>query len=197
MESTQAQVAVEPAEPRTIWHCPKCGSDQGLDRFYRSPKKASGFLSWCKSCYAARDANPQYRKNRRLYLAEYGQRPSVKAIHRERVKTPHAKAVRKVWRRTDAFRQKRKEYMAHMTPEMRERWRVYRRAYERAHRTKNLARLLTSLMRRFGYLVPGPCAKCGHAKVVAHHPDYSRPLDVIWLCRPCHVLLHHPLPQPA
>lgn len=27
-------------------------------------------------------------------------------------------------------------------------------------------------------------------KTEAHHEDYSRPLDVVWLCRPCHALRH-------
>lgn len=35
-----------------------------------------------------------------------------------------------------------------------------------------------------------PCFVCGETKVDAHHPDYSRPLDVIWLCRPHHIKLH-------
>jgi hypothetical protein len=34
---------------------------------------------------------------------------------------------------------------------------------------------------RDGRLKPQPCWVCG-AKAVAHHPDYSRPLDVVWLC---------------
>jgi hypothetical protein len=32
-----------------------------------------------------------------------------------------------------------------------------------------------------GSLVPQPCIKCG-AKAEAHHEDYSKPLDVMWLC---------------
>jgi hypothetical protein len=38
-----------------------------------------------------------------------------------------------------------------------------------------------------------PCcavADCNSEKVVAHHPDYSRPLDVVWLCQAHHKQTH-------
>ena len=41
-----------------------------------------------------------------------------------------------------------------------------------------------------GELVRGPCSQCGTQKTDAHHEDYSKPLDVIWLCRKCHRLRH-------
>jgi hypothetical protein len=31
---------------------------------------------------------------------------------------------------------------------------------------------------------------CGTWMVEAHHPDYSSPLDVVWLCRRHHTDLH-------
>ena len=34
------------------------------------------------------------------------------------------------------------------------------------------------------------CSDCGAtAKLHAHHEDYSKPLDVQWLCVPCHALM--------
>lgn len=34
---------------------------------------------------------------------------------------------------------------------------------------------------------PVLCQKCqGDKKIEAHHPDYSRPLEVMWLCNTCH-----------
>jgi hypothetical protein len=41
-----------------------------------------------------------------------------------------------------------------------------------------------------GKLRQKPCRHCGDAKAERHHPDYARPLYVIWLCRPCHLKLH-------
>lgn len=38
---------------------------------------------------------------------------------------------------------------------------------------------------------PQFCSKCGKKCTPdGHHPDYSRPLHVIWLCRSCHGRLH-------
>jgi hypothetical protein len=35
------------------------------------------------------------------------------------------------------------------------------------------------------------CVKCGCPDSQMHHSDYSRPLDVTWLCRPCHLAEHN------
>jgi hypothetical protein len=32
--------------------------------------------------------------------------------------------------------------------------------------------------------------ECGSAKSEGHHTDYSRPLDVVWLCKGHHLALH-------
>ena len=44
-----------------------------------------------------------------------------------------------------------------------------------------------------GTLKQEPCELCGDPKAVAHHDDYSRPLDVRWLCRSHHTLVHNAL----
>lgn len=43
---------------------------------------------------------------------------------------------------------------------------------------------------RRGGLQRQPCQVFGAAKVHAHHRDYSKPLDVEWLCRPHHLAEH-------
>lgn len=43
---------------------------------------------------------------------------------------------------------------------------------------------------RAGRIEKLPCRVCGDPAAEAHHPDYSRPLDVIWLCAPHHRAEH-------
>lgn len=53
---------------------------------------------------------------------------------------------------------------------------------------KVLARqALNNAVKRGDVVRPGACEACGHLTAVAgHHDDYSKPLQVRWLCRACH-----------
>lgn len=56
------------------------------------------------------------------------------------------------------------------------------------HRERIQARLTVRNAARRGDLVkPNECSQCGaNGRIEAHHRDYSQPLTVEWLCRPCH-----------
>ena len=44
-----------------------------------------------------------------------------------------------------------------------------------------------------GKLIRQPCIRCASQKSLAHHEDYDFPLDVMWLCQPCHKQRHKEL----
>lgn len=41
-----------------------------------------------------------------------------------------------------------------------------------------------------GMIEQKPCEVCGEEKSERHHPDYSQPKLIVFLCRPCHLELH-------
>lgn len=52
------------------------------------------------------------------------------------------------------------------------------------------ARSVTKRAIQRGELEKGPCEVCGAEKVDAHHEDYTKPLDVRWLCSKHHAEVH-------
>jgi len=57
---------------------------------------------------------------------------------------------------------------------------------------KARARLLLAEAVRIGHLTrPTTCSLCQSEKrIEGHHPDYDKPLEVVWLCRKCHLAEH-------
>jgi ribosomal protein S27AE len=64
------------------------------------------------------------------------------------------------------------------------------RAWKKSNPEKALAHKIARNARRSGVLVATTCEKCGESKVEMHHPDYTKPLAVQWLCKRCHTDLH-------
>ena len=66
------------------------------------------------------------------------------------------------------------------------------RRWSRAHPHKNNAKSKVGYAIKTGRLVRMPCMVCGH-KAHAHHEDYNKPLDVLWLCPVHHRERHEQL----
>jgi len=70
-------------------------------------------------------------------------------------------------------------------------WRnLIRRQYAN-HRLETRARQNLNYHIRKGHITrPNVCENClTEKKTEGHHEDYTKPLDVRWLCRPCHRLV--------
>lgn len=66
----------------------------------------------------------------------------------------------------------------------------YQRLARWRHPDKDRARRVLTYHVRTGKLTKQPCAVCGSSQVEAHHHDYAKPLDVVWLCRVHHRMEH-------
>lgn len=67
------------------------------------------------------------------------------------------------------------------------------RAWRAEDSRRNVAHNQVARAVRNGTLVRQPCVRCGEAKSLAHHEDYDKPLEVMWLCQPCHKQRHKEL----
>jgi hypothetical protein len=64
---------------------------------------------------------------------------------------------------------------------------IYQSTHRAKHPDKYQARSAVGNAIKQGKLIPQPCQNCGATQnVEAHHHNYSRPLDVDWLCFTCH-----------
>lgn len=65
--------------------------------------------------------------------------------------------------------------------------------YAKENKVKVNAKVLAQYYRKKGTIRQIPCVVCGKVNSEAHHPDYLKPLSVIWLCHLHHARLHHGL----
>lgn len=180
--------------------CTKCKEEQSLDKFsYRENRKS--YESECKKCVAKR-ANEYYWVNKKR-LDE--QRKKYYQDHREesleKVKKHYEKNHDRI---RDNVNEKRK------TPEEREKIRIAGLKWRKENREKVSKR--TSKWKKDNPLKskahqcvmwalrlnvlqrPEECQGCKRKlKVEGHHNDYSKPLEVEWLCRLCHMHKHDKL----
>jgi ribosomal protein S27AE len=160
MASTLKQTR-RPCRTRPL-DCAQCGS-----RFFASHSQAKYCSPECA------------RVAERASWRAYGERNRAKRrrYHQELYRRdPEAVAQRvKAYRETEAGKE-----MAKRSGERQ----------RQKHPDKYSARQAVLMAVRSGRLKKESCAACGETKVHAHHDDYSRPLDVRWLCEAHHRELH-------
>lgn len=141
--------------------CRTCGAVKPLMEFYQ---QSNGSLHRdCKACWKA------YVKANRLLRAD-----QYRNYDRERANLPHRVAAR------EAYAQTPEGKVAHS--------RAHRRQRE-IRPAQRKARVIVGNALRDGKLTRQPCEVCGSA-AQAHHDDYSKPLDVRWLCTTHHAEWH-------
>jgi hypothetical protein len=76
------------------------------------------------------------------------------------------------------------------TPKVRKRLAANSKNWRAANPDRYKAQIAVGNALRAGTLKREPCYFCAAEFVHGHHEDYSKPLEVIWLCPRCHHRLH-------
>lgn len=88
------------------------------------------------------------------------------------------------------YREYRKNHRERIREQNR-RWRKENNySWNRNHKEKAIIQDILDRSVYKGIIKRKPCEKCGDKKVEGHHPDYSKPLKVIWLCKIHHKAIH-------
>ena len=145
--------------------CIKCDKELPNSEYYRSTIRVNG-TGECKSCTRARvTAN---REGKIDYYREFD---------RKRANLPHRVQARKDYQATDQGQ----KAMARGNKA----WRKRNPASYQAHNMVNNA------IRDGKLFKPSQCESCSsETDLHGHHCDYNKPLDVMWLCDPCHKKWH-------
>lgn len=94
-------------------------------------------------------------------------------------------------RRQGEFREKILKYDRERAslPHRKEKTKLIVSAWKVSHPKRRAAQVALGNAVRSKKIIPLPCLICGE-KAEAHHPDYDRPLDVVWLCPSHHKQTH-------
>ena len=142
--------------------CFKCHKSKPLTAFYAHPRMADGHLGKCKEC-----TKKNVQKNRNNNLEHYQE------YDKQRNQSPHRIKMREAYAATEAGRAAGNR--------AKKAWEL--RNPEKKHATTTLNNAV-----RVGKIVrTRKCAVCGSRKnVEAHHKDYSKPLEIVELCKKHH-----------
>jgi hypothetical protein len=166
--------------------CTRCGESKPLTEFYKWKRSKDGLTAGCKECI---------RAARREYVAEHHEEvnASLRAWHQGNREKAVAR-LRDYWaENAERLReQKREHYAAN-----RERILEDTRKYAERNPQKMDARMKMRSAIKTGKLVREPCLFCDDPTAEGHHHDYSKPLEVTWLCKRHHELIHRVVSQPV
>ena len=149
--------------------CSRCNKIKGLDDFNKRKSSIDGYRSECKICH--RKIGLEYYYNNREKRKAYDR------LYNEKNKDKKRSAREKYKKR---FPHKVKRMMQEAT-----------RKYIEKNPEKRDAYIKVYCAIKKGTIKKEACKNCGSlTDLMAHHEDYNKPLEVIWLCRTCHILEH-------
>lgn len=144
-------------------------------------------MKTCKKCERVLPESNFHKNARRLDGLECRCKACMMAYKMAHYRTPRAQATRAVYALKTS--KERNLWAKGWRQRNHEKIMEIQRRYRERNRVKYLARTALRNAVRDGKVQPKNCEVCGK-KAEAHHPDYSRPLEVRWLCKGHHEDVH-------
>lgn len=142
--------------------CSSCNVEKNLSDFYKMERMKDGHLNKCKECVKSR-----VKKHRDENIE------SIRSYDKTRSRLQHRVIARAEYAKTDAG----KVAIAKAKSNYRDRNPMIRASHV----------IVGNAVRDGRLKKPSICSCCGSSKnIEGHHDDYTRPLDVRWLCSKCH-----------
>ena len=142
--------------------CRTCNIYKRFSEFIKRERNTTGFESQCRECIC--------------------EKQRIRYLNRSKDELKYNARLNKIKLYTAA---KRSDPLSNRTNEL-----SAQSEYKINNREKINAQASLNRYIRRGYITRLPCQICGDLKSQGHHEDYSRPLDVIWLCRKHHSEIH-------
>lgn len=155
----------------TLKICVTCHKEKNISDFYNSKWTKDLHTAECKEC-----SKKRAKEHRLKNIEKYREMDRNRSNKAERVE--RHKLYLKDLKENNPEKYRQVKYLAN------KKWRE-------KNADKNSAHTKISYLRQTGRLIPEPCKICGSEEnVEAHHEDYSKPLDILWLCSTCHHKIH-------
>lgn len=162
--------------------CKKCNQTKPFEEFKKDNRNREGAGSPCLECYRKYLESPEQKLKSAL---------RVKTWHEKNpgIRRGDPKCLESYRKYHEKNREKIKEYNKKYIQENREKI----RDLAKRHPEKVKAREMLHTQVKLGKIIPYEfCQICNEkTKLQGHHTDYSKPLEVIWLCIPCHKKQHY------
>jgi len=183
--------------------CKQCKQIKPFDDFHNLSKKRAhlgdGHVARCKECEKTYKKSPEYRKSqnerqklRLRFDPEFAFRKRKK--DKKYAQTEHGKKVHAAASRTYnqtpkgkvAAKRARKKY------QQTQKFKKAIENYRLNNSEKRNANIIFSNAIKLGKIKrPPTCSICNIQCVPeGHHPNYSKPLEVVWTCKECHTGIH-------
>ena len=155
--------------------CTKCKQELPLSDFYIE-RRSNKPKSHCKKCGINATILWQ-RENKEKYNFK------CRAFHKKQIELNDEEYYKKLRLICQKSRNNNKEKLSEYTKN-------YKKSNREKYRAQNT---LYAAIQKCIIVKPKYCELCGRERrLMGHHEDYSKPLEVVWTCSPCHHTKLHP-----